>query len=215
MTTANRPVRRPAQVQKQAFRVFLIESGKVSEGVQTSQQAIAGGGFGIDVLAVGERGRGRKLAFIPVQLIKDDEKEAVILAASLGSTTKGSPKLFEAEKPNSDEFAILVLRTKIGFRGGNSHTGDRTHLIPEEWEENGKGFLDFPGEILETGRIAQGDAGGMGSGEQLIVKMPKKVVFRTAYSGRLYGAPSAHYYMFDGNQVLSLTWEERVVTDLF
>jgi len=45
--------------------------------------------------------------------------------------------------------------------------------------------------------------------------MPKGVVFRTGYSGRLYGAPAAHYYVFDGEKILAATWEERMLTELF
>ena len=45
--------------------------------------------------------------------------------------------------------------------------------------------------------------------------MPK-CVFRTTYSGRLYGAPSAHYYSWDGQQLLGgLTWDERCASDIF
>jgi hypothetical protein len=55
----------------------------------------------------------------------------------------------------------------------------------------------------------------MGSGEQIVALMSKNVVFRTGYSGRLYGAPSAHYYMWDGEKLLVATWDERVAADLF
>jgi hypothetical protein len=41
----------------------------------------------------------------------------------------------------------------------------------------------------------------MGSGSQYIATMPKDVVFRTSYSGRLYGAPSAHYYVWTGERL--------------
>jgi hypothetical protein len=68
---------------------------------------------------------------------------------------------------------------------------------------------------LAEGRIAQGDAGRMGWGTQLIAVVPKGAVFRTAYTGRLYGRPSAHYYLFNGETILSATWEERVASELF
>jgi phosphoribosyl-ATP pyrophosphohydrolase len=54
----------------------------------------------------------------------------------------------------------------------------------------------------------------MGSGEQIIAIVPKNVVFRTGYSGRLYGAPAGHYYIFDGKQLLAVTWGERMATDI-
>lgn len=77
------------------------------------------------------------------------------------------------------------------------------------------GFLPFPGEILAKGVIAQGDAGRAGSGEQLIAVIPAEMVFRTGYSGRLYGGPSAHYYILRDGKVISATWDERALGDLF
>ena len=70
-------------------------------------------------------------------------------------------------------------------------------------------FADFPGEILVKGIIAQGDAGGMGSGDQVIALIPKDTWFRTSYSGRLYGAPSSHYYRWGSEKMTCVTWEER------
>lgn len=65
------------------------------------------------------------------------------------------------------------------------------------------------------GIIAQGEAGRMGSGSQIIAVMPADTVFRTGYSGRLYGDPAEHYYIFRDRQILSATLEEREVTDIF
>lgn len=76
-------------------------------------------------------------------------------------------------------------------------------------------FQPFPGEILCEGIIAQGDAGRMGSGKQLVAIMPANTVFRTGYSGRLYGQPAAHYYIFRDGQLLVATWEEREISDIF
>ena len=76
-------------------------------------------------------------------------------------------------------------------------------------------FHPFPGEILCEGIIAQGDAGRMGSGEQLVAVIPKNIVFRTGYSGRLYGYPSEHYYIFRDGQLLAVTREERELSDIF
>ena len=45
--------------------------------------------------------------------------------------------------------------------------------------------------------------------------MPKGIVFRTGYRGRLYGRPSAHFYLFDGEKILAATWDERQSSDCF
>lgn len=155
-----------------------------------------------------------------------------LLFAEVGSTKAGKPKFFSNEKATTDEKIIVVFNTSIGYRGGNSHTGDRAGWKCSRCDASGEGnvpetcpkcgvddptlnFAAFPGEIITTGHIAQGDAGRMGSGEQLVAVMPKGVVFRTAYSGRLYGAPAAHYYKWDGERLLAATWSERAATDIF
>lgn len=76
-------------------------------------------------------------------------------------------------------------------------------------------FHPFPGEILCEGIIAHGMAGRAASGEQLVAILPADTVFRTGYSGRLYGSPAAHYYIFRNGQVLAATWKEREVSDVF
>jgi len=137
-----------------------------------------------------------------------------IKAAQVGTTRSGAPKLFEmaAGQDCDSEAAIVVFRTYIGFRGGNSHTGD---CEPDRAPDGSLRFKPFPGRWLVKGHIAQGAAGRMGRGEQGIAVVPRGVVFRTGYSDRLYGNPAAHYYIFDGNEIISATWEERQLLDLF
>lgn len=228
------------------MKVFTIESGLVKEGARIDRFTVKGADIEIPAIIVGEEGRGRQLGVLPVHLL--DEKydawkrgESVAIEfARVGQTKTGRPKLIELTEPETDEKAIVVFRTKIGFRGGNSHTGDREgyfcracgyffgleyhgdrETCPKcgessfAWEPIQLRFKPFPGEILVKGVIAQGLAGRMGSGEQLVAVMPKGVVFRTGYSGRLYGAPAAHYYVFDGEKILAATWEERMLTELF
>ncbi len=163
-----------------------------------------------------------------------------LMFAEVGTTKAGKPKFFSQLAPNSDEKIVVVFRTKMGFRGGNSHTGDRQSwkcskfgcdtygdgaTMPEVcpkcgatggWDGGPKlSFAPFPGERIVSGQIAQGDAGRMGSGEQIIALIPKGVVFRTSYSGRLYGAPAAHYYKWNGEKLIAATWDERAAADLF
>lgn len=195
---------------------------------------------------------------------------ATLLFAEEGTSQSGRPKLVATDHADTADSCIAVFRTSIGFRGGNSHTGDRSaEMVPckhagkigQAWEqgdgtcsecgahaewvfynghpevrlaaqaancdlENGTfrhpdtqvqkhEWAPFPGQIITEGVIAQGDAGAMGSGQQLVAVMPKGIVFRTGYSGRLYGGPSAHYYMFDGEKILVATWDERQLADLF
>ena len=242
------------------MKAFTIRSGEVSPGAKVETFQLSGAGVTIPAILVGEKGRGRKLGVLPVQLLPSSYKEwqekgeVVITAALVGKTKAGKPKLIETSEITDTEKCICVFRTRIGYRGGNSHTGDRKEeywvpnwfwrpdisaLFPElkkkytreeaisivkeldpsyQWDtifEKRLEFHPFPGEVLCEGTIAQGAAGRMGSGSQIVAVMPAGIVFRTGYSGRLYGAPSAHYYLFRDGQLLSATWEEREITDIF
>lgn len=254
-------------MKKEKMRVFTIESGEVVEGVRVNSFTLKGAGITIPAVIIGEEGRGRKLGILPVHLLPDDYKKwkeegcAYIHSAEIGTTRAGRPKLFQTEEANTLEKCICIFRTKIGTRGGNSHTGDRKDEYwvphwsweadvlelkkeikekytekeargiakeldsPEPWEdiniiletifERRVEFHPFPGEILCDGIIAHGMAGRAASGEQLVAIIPADTVFRTGYSGRLYGAPAAHYYIFRDGQLLAATWEERGISDIF
>ena len=206
------------------MKLFTILSGEVQEGVKVEALALKAAGIEIPAILVGEEGRGRLRGVLPVQLTPDqmkvwqEKKEVRIFLAEVGTTKAGKPKIFSKVGCEADENALCVFRTTTGFRGSNDHSGD---FVGEEEVETWSGkefrsvFAPFPGEILVKGVIAEGDAGRMGSGDQLIAIMPKGV-FRTSYSGRLYGSPSAHYYCWDGQQMVGgLTEEERQASDLF
>ena len=203
--------------QMSAFRIFTIESGSVRQGAIVEKLTLKGAQTDIPAILIGEEGRGRQRGVLPVTLTALQQKEwsekgyVTIQFAETGTSQSGKPKLI-ARESGSDEKIIAVFRTKIGFRGGNSHTGDRNGK--EEYSEFGliktrNTFAPFPGEKIVEGRIAQGTAGGMGSGEQFVAILPKDVWFRTAYSGRLYDAPGAHYYRWDGKDLSAMTWDER------
>lgn len=202
------------------LKIYTIYGGRVEEGTIVSSLTLKGAGVTIPAILVGEEGRNRKLGVLPVELLPDQYKiwqekgEVNILAASLGTTKTGKPKLIAASPTAVTVFdkIIVVFRTHIGFRGHNAHTGDQ---IGEKEEHSLGGvekygiYAPFPGEVLVQGQIAQGDAGRMGWGRQLVAVIPKGVIFRTAYSGRLYGDPPEHYYKWDGERLVSMTREER------
>ena len=204
------------------MRLFTIENGHVCEGMEVDSFTLKGAGVTIPAIIIGEEGRGRKLGVLPVQLLPDSYKEwkeegsTHISFAQVGQTKAGKPKLFQTKGADTTEKCICVFRTQIGFRGGNSHTGDRDGgMVRDYWGAERPTFYPFPGEVLCEGIIAQGAAGRMGSGSQLVAIMPAGTVFRTGYSGRLYGKPDEHYYIYMDGQILSATREEREVADIF
>lgn len=207
-----------------SHKIFTIENGSVKEGAVVETLTLKGAGVDIPAIFVGEQGRGRERGVLPVQLpsilqVEWKEKGQVrISSAEVGTTKAGKPKLYAraGEGMDADDSVICVFRTNIGFRGSNSHTGDRTGQVEKDaFGDERITFLDFPGEMLVSGHIAQGMAGRAGGGQQLVATMPKGIVFRTGYSGRLYGAPAAHYYLWDGERLLAVTWDERVASDIF
>jgi hypothetical protein len=210
--------------------VFEIAGKEVRTGAVLAHVA---GGLAI---VVGETGRGRQAGMLPVVSQTETERiETVTLADANGSTIGVA-----SDPVTSSGAALLVMRSSIGYRGGNQHHGDLdgepcAHA-GRYWNEDvapvdgccplcgvevgvysskhpPARYLPFPGEVLATGRIAQGTAGRMGSGEQLIAVMPRGVWFGVTRSGRLYGAPARFWYRFNGETVEVYTDQERRVLE--
>lgn len=214
------------------LRIFTIENGRPTTGALVEEFSLASG-TKIPAVVVGELGRGREAGVLPVFGAEPGE---IVCAGQVGKTASGRPKLLVASESTTLDACLVVFRTDTGFRGGNRHTGDRTgkwrceswscehefesEIRPTKCPKCERSwpyplYREFPGERLVVGRIAQGTAGRMGSGEQSVAVMPRAVVFRTGYTGRLYGAPNEHFYVFDGEKIVAATLEERELADLF
>jgi len=132
------------------LKVFTVESGKVSQGAEVEKLELKGAEVTIPAVFVGERGRGRELGVLPVQLLPEQyeiwkkDEPVTVNFAEVGSTKAGKPKLFEAEQADTNEEILVVFRTKIGYRGSNNHTGDQfeeyytIHLWPDETLEKAR-----------------------------------------------------------------------------
>jgi hypothetical protein len=236
------------------MRLFTVNSGQVSEGAQVGKLVLKGASITIPAIFVGEEGRNRERGVLPVHLLAEQQIEweangsTIVRFGTIGQTKSGKPKLFADAQPGSNDSVILVMPTKIGVRGSNSHTGDRKIFpCPNQGKTYEYTFIDrcetcgcdlienkkdshrpihpdvsdvieydsFPGKIIVEGKIAEGEAGFAGSGKQYICTMPKNAVFLTYYGGRLYGAPSSHYYVWNGERILVATPDERSATDIF
>jgi hypothetical protein len=72
-----------------------------------------------------------------------------LLFAALGQTKAGKPKFLSQPQAKSDEFIFAVMLTTMGFRGSNSHTGDRTGETEKDyWGKDIPKFAKFPGEVI-------------------------------------------------------------------
>lgn len=185
------PIEKWQDATGRVFRVFTVQAGDVQPGVKLEHGCVV----------VGEEGRGRRKATVPVA--GGVPSGGTLLAAKVIATPSGAPALQAAPVESAETgYALCVLRTPIGFRGDNEHTGD--------FDKAADVCAPWPGVNLARGRIAQGAAGGMGSGEQVITIVPAETVFRARIGGRLYGAPPAWYYVFDGTTVHAATREQRL-----
>lgn len=216
--------------------IFTVTRGSVRPGADVHAVAIGDGKIAINAIVVGAEGRGRRRGLLPVSGPVDappyvprhpashaDPTGPVgsIIAATIGTTRTGSPKFISDASPVDASACIVVFAVEGGFRGSVSYTGDRdlSHGKPEAWclqdPDDSISFLPFPGECLAEGNVAEGEAGRAGSHRQIIAMVPRHVVFRVGYHGRLYGGPAAHYLMFDGRDLRMNTWAERVAADLW
>ena len=174
------------------LKVFTVYGPTVEEGAEVSEFTLSSG-VKIPAILVGENGRGRELGVLPVVGVRPGER---IYAAQLGQTASGKPKLLAASPEHAASApAIVVFRTGIGFRGSNSHEGEFS--------------------VMVRGAIAQGAAGRMGWGEQLVVLLPEGSIVKVRRSGRLYGAPPEYHYVLQGGQILVATPEERELSEVF
>lgn len=171
------------------MKVKTIAEERILDHAAVSVFKLADGTV-IPAVVVGERGRGRKLGVLPVQLTVQSYKtwtEKGVVNVSfgrLGQTRSGKPKLIETET-SEDSLLLLVFRSPIGFRGNNKH-----HLPPGA-------------EVVAEGIIAQGIAGRMGSGSQLIVRMlPDAGDIVVEIGGRRYGQPTRYTYRVENGEVV-------------
>ena len=80
------------------MRVFTVIDGRVECGAMLHSHTLSNGTT-IPVVAVGEEGRGRKRAMVPVANASTQER---LLYADLGSTKSGGPKLIARQEPGGD-----------------------------------------------------------------------------------------------------------------
>jgi len=189
------------------METFTVRNGQVEPGINVCDKT-AKSGDKYKIVSVGESGRGRYEASVPVRGAKSEK----IFHAKTSQTAAGNPCLIALEQSADNEFCIIKFETGIGFRGSNDHTGGR--LRKGEEGEAKYIFRPFPGEIIAKGTIAQGNAGRMGSGEEILAVMPKNTWFRVVRNGRLYGSDGVHYGYFDGGTVKMYTPDDADGLDL-
>lgn len=203
----------PINLVETNVKIFTIQNGTILSGAIVETYVAKGSRVDILAILVGEEGQGCHLGILPVDPLPSTFDEwknrgkSRIYHARISQTFSGEPILLETrDNTDDDNYAICVFRTKIGFQGTNFHTGDQIgRKIQEDILERGELyhiFADFPGKILCSGTISQGEAGKMGSGDQFVAIVPANQVFRTSYCGYLYDTSSEYYYIFRNGNVV-------------
>jgi hypothetical protein len=217
------------------MKIFKINGENIFEGVFVDSLKIKSTNTAIPVIQVGEEGRGRYLASIPIQLVTESYRKwqagepVNIRYASIGFTRAGAPKIIEERGNDCTTHCLIINVSDIGFRGGNYH-------FTEGVEDTREVSIDIDGwaekclrnvnarigssiknavDLLSAGLIAQGDAGRMGNGIQYIGILTRDKIIGTERFGRLYGEPDTCFYFFNGSDLLVATKEERIISEIF
>lgn len=195
------------------MKIFTIRDNKVLRGASLETYSEKGNGISFPAIIVGRQGGECEPKVLPVQLTEgqlsswNQTRSGTIEYAEIGRTRKGKPKLKSLEVDEEDNRAIFVFITSVTKEGLSEYTGD---YDPEKSE-----FLSFPGEVISSGYISQGDMGRFGNSDQMVAIIPQNAVFHTAYKGKRYGQALSYFYKWDGEQVLACTEEELEVSGLF
>ena len=182
------------------MKIYTVVDGDVQNFALVEKFALKDGTV-IPAIVVGETGRNRRQFVLPVRLTPEKrdalkaEGQVKVTDVALTKTLAGNPKLEELPGDDGDRACCVVFLTSIGFRGGNGHHG--CFLGTEDGKPQ---FAEFPGKILGVGAVAQGDAGNMGWGEQIVTVLPPKATVCIRRTGRLYGAPPIHVVEWDGER---------------
>ncbi len=189
--------------QSGVYKVFEIREDKAKKMHVDKYETLTK--VEIPAVQLGEKGRGRKPAVIPIHLSEKTKQKwqcGEYIEIDKVELTKNSADRWifkETDQEPNNQFAIVIMKQPIGFRGSNEYYGAPT---PSSHEP-------FTGKLIAQGVIAQGDAGRMGSGGQIAALVPKGEWFGTKIYGRRYGRPHNYQYCFDGKNIVIATPEER------
>jgi hypothetical protein len=221
------------------MRIYTIRHQEIKPYAEVEKITLSNGTV-INAITVGEKGRGRHMEIIPIVLLNEENKK--VTNVTLGTTKSGKPKFIEI-KSDEDNEIVVVQKHKQGFRGHLEYWGDyHVKEIPEteelvkkygrpsyycRYEDNSEIIHDGDGYFLRihrnkyclkdiaVGRIADGDAGRVGSAEQKISIGKPGDIWGIKRTGRLYGNPSTYFYHITAKGINVATRQEREITDCF
>jgi len=153
-------------------------------------------GPGGPALLLGEQGRGRRLARVPV-------------AAELAAELVPAPA---PRQPTTLEVADLERRggTIIVLPGRDSAPRTAGLVIRDQSGYRGSWTFGTPApKVLAEGRKAYGIAGNVGGGPEILLTLGEGEEVEIVRSGRLYGAPSRVWLRWDGSAMTVESSQDR------
>lgn len=185
------------------FRIFSFDHFRLSEGVLVQEHTLTNGQK-IPAILIGEAGRGRKLGVIPVKGSPVAIPGERIFAARPQKAGDGA-NLTWGDPATADQSACLVaIRCDGGFRGCLFIDGER--LSPMDGDHPQYNPLPA-GCVLARGNTADGDAGRMGSSEQILALIREGEVVSIRPTGRRHAGTHFLRWLAGSLHVASL--EER------
>jgi hypothetical protein len=182
------------------MKIYTVDRYGVNPFVEVTYRFLPDGSRHAS-FTIGESGRGRKLAIIPVVLRPSSrtswevEGHVAVENVEVCRNFHGYVYLKELEKPVEDDCYLIVFRGWIGFRGSNSLTDYEGRALSKN-------------VVLAEGRIAQGEAGRMGAGSQWLLMVRVGDLLRYEVDGRLYGEPGSYVLACTSNG--PVLYEEEV-----
>ncbi|MEM4206451.1 MAG: hypothetical protein QXQ43_04145 [Nitrososphaerota archaeon] len=168
------------------YNIFTTAGTKVVKGARIEEYKLKGVDKTINVIKIGEEGRGRKLFVVPIVGATEE-----VGKVKLVKTMKGKPKFIATDEPPAEDMIIMVMRTPFGYRGHNYHEAEREVVV------------------VGHGIEADGLAGRVGDGDHYIIISPVPNSIFVEISGRVYGGPDKIKYIIkNNNEIEAYTGEE-------
>ena len=198
---------------EKSYKIFTIYGPIIGDGGWVTVYTLKDKkGHKSTVFSVGKKVHNGTFAFIHVALLKEAYHEfkqngtTCVCFAKIGKTKSGNDlKLFQTNGENiSRDKAIIIVSPLDDLI--KSYTGDRDPFFSLHNQK----FLIFPGQILKSGKIPYKEGDKIYYDHPRIFTIEKNQIFCIEYANYF---TNNIYYWFDGEKLIGLSWDERLIYD--
>jgi len=181
------------------MRTITLNCNSVLEGIELLE------GSTQLVIGLGESGRGRRFTAVPVpgnsriQWIRHPGEYARLVFPN-GATNWPVPVRETHNTTDGSRWEPVVEFRGWVLAAGQADSNDLLVRIPDQSGFRGSWSLETTGQVirLAEGFSAQGDAGRMGGGPDVLLRVSPGAVITIRRSGRLYGKPAVGVWRWNG-----------------